>query len=713
VSESSLATRVVRFGVFEVDLRTAELRKQGVRIRLPGQSFQVLEALLLRPGELITREELKQKLWPSDSFGDFEHGLNAAVNRVRDALGDSSDNPRFVETLPKRGYRFIAPVDNGSEAKVQPESAPIPSQNGLDTVGQPLPSPQRRWLPTVVAVLFLIAVGSLLFVRFRYRPAPDARPEANQDLRVVPLTTLPGQEISPAFSPDGSQVVFAWDGGNSSATNPFNLYVKAIGSENIEQLTHEPADWIVPAWSPDGSAIAFARKGGQKPGVFSVPARGGAERKLADAAFDYAESMSLSWSSDGHQLLYFSVKGLRVLTPETGEVRTVEIPGCAGASTPAFSPDSKWIAFVCETGEGFYLDLLPTKGESSRHLVKGDYGAVAWSVSSQRVIFSTRLSRLSEVNINGESLRDLAFAQDDAYQPAIAPRGERLAFVKGINKSEIWRLDTLSGLARSVFAPATVEQNAPDISPDGKRIAFESDRSGFHEVWVANLDGSDAVQLSNFHERLTGTPRWSPDGRRIAFDSRAGGKSALYLVDPATALPRQISTNKLPASVPSWSPDGKWIYFASPPGGSVIEPGFLYRVAAEGGTPEQVTQTRGYNVKQSKDGQSLYFFAGLENADIHVLDLASGHEQALLGMPKILYPMDWTLGSKGIFFVDWSQRPRIDFFDLASQRVTLKIPLDGRPEIWGGLALSPDETWLAYSQVNQTGSDLMLVEGFR
>src|SRR6201997_2273656 len=124
VSEQAQTTNVVRFGVFEVDLRTAELRKQGVRIRLPGQSFQVLEALLLRPGELVTREELKQRLWPSDSFGDFEHGLNAAVNRVREALGDSSDNPRFVETIPRRGYRFIAPVDNG--VTEGPEAAPVP-----------------------------------------------------------------------------------------------------------------------------------------------------------------------------------------------------------------------------------------------------------------------------------------------------------------------------------------------------------------------------------------------------------------------------------------------------------------------------------------------------------------------------------------------------------------------------------------------------------
>src|ERR1700746_2783447 len=149
VPEPEQATRVVRFGVFEVDLQTAELRKQGVRIRLPSQSFQVLEALLLRPGELVTREELKQKLWPSDTFGDFEHGLNAAVNRVRDALGDSSDNPRFVETLPRRGYRFIAPVDQieSETKKALPEPAPatLPNRQNASVAEIPtVPSPAQR-----------------------------------------------------------------------------------------------------------------------------------------------------------------------------------------------------------------------------------------------------------------------------------------------------------------------------------------------------------------------------------------------------------------------------------------------------------------------------------------------------------------------------------------------------------------------------------------
>ena len=706
----------VRFGSFEVDLRAGELWRAGRKRKLTGQPFLVLAILLERPGEVVSREELQQRLWP-DTFVDVDHNLNAAVNRIREALDDSAEHPRFVETLPRRGYRFIAPVDNGeSEAMASPATVPAPLQNGLEnasTVVAPLPAPKRHWMPAVLALLLLLSVGALLFIRSRNRQSPGAHPESQQDdLRVVPLTTLPGMVQSPSFSPDGSQVVFAWDGGNSNATDPFNLYVKVIGSENIERLTNEPARWIVPAWSPDGSTIAFARAGGPNPGIFSVPARGGAEKKLANATFPYAEfSASLSWSSDGHQLTYYSAKGLLILTLETGEVRPVDTPGC-DAAVPAFSPDGKWIATVCGSNSEAYINLLSVEGGPSRHLAKGVYFlGLAWSPDSQRVIFSPINYGLEEVNINDGALRNLAFA-NGGYEPAVSPRGSRLAFVKGDDRAEIWRVDTRTGLVRSAFFPASVEQMAPDISPDGKRIAFESERSGFHEVWVANLDGSDAVRLSNFHVLRTGTPRWSPDGHRIVFDSTVSGKPALYLVDPSTALPKQISTNNLPASVPSWSPDGKWIYFTSESAGT-LAPGSLYRVSPEGGTPEQVTQTRGYNAKQSKDGRFLYFFAGSQNAEIHVLDLASGHEQALPGMPRVLYPTDWTLGSKGIFFVDWNHKPSIDFYDFGSQRVTHKIPLNRQPSIWGGLSLSPDETWLAYSQVYHRESDLMLVEGFK
>jgi DNA-binding winged helix-turn-helix (wHTH) protein len=208
VNETSPATRVIRFGVFEVDLRTAELRKQGVRIRLPGQSFQVLEALLLRPGELVTREELKQKLWPSDTFGDFEHGLNAAVNRVRDALGDSSDNPRFVETVPRRGYRFIAPVNGVAHSTgldnvvhiAPPEPAPYEPPEPAPEPSQPKPRTSK--LAAVIAVLACM-IGAFAALFIAWWRIPSAVPMVES---VVQLTD--DGETKANLVSDGSRIYF-------------------------------------------------------------------------------------------------------------------------------------------------------------------------------------------------------------------------------------------------------------------------------------------------------------------------------------------------------------------------------------------------------------------------------------------------------------------------------------------------------------------------
>src|SRR4029077_10019882 len=127
-------TQVIRFGVFEVDLRAGELRKQGAKVKLQEQPFQVLQALLEKPGEIVTREELRKRIWPSDTFVDFDGGVNNAIKRLREALGDRADTPRFIETLPRRGYRFIAPVDGSSAAT--PTGQESPTREGGSAVSR-------------------------------------------------------------------------------------------------------------------------------------------------------------------------------------------------------------------------------------------------------------------------------------------------------------------------------------------------------------------------------------------------------------------------------------------------------------------------------------------------------------------------------------------------------------------------------------------------
>lgn len=186
--------KAIRFGTYEVDLRSGELRKNGLRVRLSGQPFQILIILLERPGELVTREELQKRLWPGDLFVDFDRGLNAAINRVREALGDSAENPRFIETLPRRGYRFIGQVEPPPRANSTESQPAIKSKRNGNT--------GRGWKIGIAAgsVILLSAFG-LFFPTIARRFRPQSEPQL---LEAVPLTALPGQEISPSFSPDGS-----------------------------------------------------------------------------------------------------------------------------------------------------------------------------------------------------------------------------------------------------------------------------------------------------------------------------------------------------------------------------------------------------------------------------------------------------------------------------------------------------------------------------
>ena len=355
---------VVRFGAYEVDLRSAELRKSGVKLRLTGQPFQILAILLEQPGELVTREELQKRLWPADTFVDFDRGLNAAINRVREALGDSAENPRFVETLPRRGYRFIGQVERAEQANSTESQASVNGQkDGMAS---------RGWKIGVAvgSVILLIASGSLfspiarhwLISLFTHQSQP-------QPLEAVPLTTLPGQEISPSFSPDGSQVAFGWDGETNGAG--FDLYVKVIGTDKPLRLTNHPAPWLGVAWSPDGRNIAVHRLTTEDQGIFLVPALGGPERKLASTndSLDWFPYAAISWSPDGKQLAFvdevplvgYSTK-LFLLSLDTLERKQMDT-GCEFVFEPGFSPRRRLArVYLCPGRWGFLFEFARAAG---------------------------------------------------------------------------------------------------------------------------------------------------------------------------------------------------------------------------------------------------------------------------------------------------------------------------------------------------------------
>lgn len=304
---------VIPFGPFEADLHAQELRKLGVRLRLPRQSFQILKMLLEHSGELVTREDLRLALWPSDTFVDFEHGLNAAINRLRETLGDDADNPKFVETLPRRGYRFISPLSQSGLVSPTPQAAPV--QMAVTVSEEKTEKALRpRWLKIgkwVFVAAALIAI--LIFAYSRWRKGQASAPAT---LSTVRFTAYPGAEHYPTFSPDGSQIAFSWDGDPPPGATGYDLYVKVVGSEQLLRLTSHPSDFLGEAWSPDGTQIAFHRfwhggkftNGGNpasaENGLYVIPSLGGVERKLRSTRLLSRYYVPISWSPDGKWIAF-------------------------------------------------------------------------------------------------------------------------------------------------------------------------------------------------------------------------------------------------------------------------------------------------------------------------------------------------------------------------------------------------------------------------
>ncbi len=590
-------------------------------------------------------------------------------------------------------------------------------------------APSRpRWAWAAVPSILLLASAIAWLI---LRPPPVA-----ETLQATALTTLPGVELAPSLSPEGTYVVFTWTGPKQDNQD---LYVQMIGQGEPLRLTTDPRDDYNPVWSPDGRWIAFLRSPPASPaGLHSrelllKPPLGGPEKKLADIRSRgfYPFVLTVAWSPDSDALIVTDSPGegqpdaLFVVALETGEKRrlTSSQPPTLADTSPAASPDGRSLVFLRRTswgsGELHLLALgkgLTAAGEPRRlTTVEQRADFPAWMPDSREIVFAAR-GGLWRLSVRGEQPPTrIPYVGEDSLTPAISRsqpgKPARLVYVRSLNDWNFWRIETPAPGAPSSSAPvlaiaSTKAEYHPKFSPDGHRVAFASDRSGEAEIWVSDPDGSNAFQLTSMGALDTNCPQWSPDGQLIAFSSIGESEWDIYVVPVTGGKPRRLTSHPAIDLCPTFSRDGEWIYFSSQRTG---EPR-IWKMPAAGGEAFQVSPNQGVRSLESPDGRDLYYLKGSMESPMWRLPTSGGDPVEVLD--RVLWFNFWVL-EKGAYYIDRVEgETRLQYLDFASGKPTTVARNLGEVG-WAGLTASPDGRTILFTRVDASTDDLMLVEDFR
>lgn len=571
--------RVVRFQDFEVNLDTGEVHKAGHKLKLSGQPMQILAILLERPGQTVSRDEIGKRLWP-DTFVDVDHSLNAAVNRIRDVLGDSAENPRYIETVPRRGYRFI------SEITGSPDGSETSGLNGADKYST---LRLRSVLVTSGIVAIVATVGWFVHQAFIEKPARTQR-------TITRLTFDEGLQTGSTWSPDGRFIAYSSAHGGKS-----DIWVQQVSGGAAVQITKAPGNNWQPDWSPDGKYIAYRSEVGNG-GLFVIPALGSdnIRRKISNFG------VYPHWSPDGKHILFLSV-GLAAMcgvfvedADGGGQPREVmpEIAKRMQVMSAIWHPDGKRITVWGWTLEPTALpkfwtgDLNGTNapvqtqvpsdlaamakniaGENMGTWADADF-RFAWGPAGNALYFERSFGGAKNIwrmaidprTLGAKGLERVTAGSENESDFALSPDGANIVFTNDTDKIQAWTFP-FDAARRRITGPGEsmtsegMEAWQGSLSPDAARILFSTKRAGKWELWEKSLvDGTESPLLAD-DGYVRNEAQWSPDGSRVVYVRQktvGDGEQQIAVLDRSTRTETPLSDLTLQFLIVfDWSSDGQ------------------------------------------------------------------------------------------------------------------------------------------------------------
>ena len=607
-----------RFGPFELRTRTREVYKHGIKLKLRPQPFQILYELLSRPGELVTRDELRAKLWSSETFVDFEQSLNTSIKELRAVLGDSATEPQYIETMPRLGYRFIGPAE---VIESPPQNASIASREIAAKVAprfvataQPSAKPGRKQYVFLSVSIALLAAG---YAAHYFWPRSNT---ASNSARISQISQWNKPMNDATLSPDGHNVAFVAPVGGIAQV----FLMLTSGGEPL-QITHDEGDKDVITFSPDGKEIYYAKALGRDE-VWAVPSLGGAARRVAFARYAvpssdgtfvyYLKSDSTGIFRSGksgldEELVYDSgVNGLSIL-------RLLPFPGgkdllVLGVRTWG-SPNIRITR----------IDLTSHQGRDLGEIPSGNPDAV-WDEPGETLLLSRTVNGLTNIwkyGLQDRILTQGTFGTGPDYSPMPNPNGKEIYFVNGKSSGFLTAYHVHSKNATDIVSE---DASQPIISQDGKHVMYLTfPVPKRQELWVSDIDGGNKLKISTGETLATGL--WAPDNFHLSFSEAgfSGTGAKVYIVGADGSGLRQLPPTADAPYIGAWSPDQKIVYVNAAEKSSPTPAVWKWRV--DGSNLEKFVDNCGYAHDADPSGQYLIdvILSG-EKTGIYEVSLSDG-----------------------------------------------------------------------------------------